>query len=127
MKALLTLLLAAVLAGCASLGSKSAQSGDCCGLTEAQWKRYDERAADAVLSPAAWRKVGARKPKGVQPASRSGFFGTTNSPDGVQPPTQVRVDVLLRYSGKDRNVVVVEFSHPDGKIKTMYATEVYYD
>ncbi len=126
MKALLTLLLVVILVGCASRGLKSEKSDGCCGLTKKQWKQYGERAADAVLNPVAWEKVGSEKPKGVRPTSRSDLFGTTNSPDDVQPVTEVTIHVPIGNSVEDCSHVVVEFSHPDGKINAMYATAISY-
>jgi hypothetical protein len=127
MKFISTLLFAAVVLGCANMTAKQTS---CCGLSKAQWHQYDERAANAVLSPAAWGRVGAKKPKAVQPASRTDLFGTTNSPDGIRPPTHVEIHVPIVRMGntlRDPNVVVVEFSHPDGKITGIHADAVIYD
>ena len=121
---LLTLFFAAIAAGCANLRSTSSKT-DACGLTRAQWQSYWARAAGAVVNPAAWAKVGSRKPTGVEPTSRSNLFGTTDSPDG-QPPTHVEVYVPIGDSVKGSNSVIVEFNHPSGKITKMWAAGVYY-
>ena len=127
MKSLFTLILAAFVVGCANQHWMTAKQNGCCGLSKAQWNQYDERAADAVLSPVAWARVDAKKPRRVQPTSRTDLFGTTNSPDGVLPPTKVSVHVPIGNSVKGCSHVVVEFSHPDGKIKAMRASYIYYD
>lgn len=126
MKALAALLFAGITAGCANLRSTSDTTEDCCGLTGAEWQSYKARAADAVVSPAAWKSVGLRKPTGVEPTSRSNLFGTTDSPDGIQPPKDVEIHVPIGDSVKGSNVVIVEFNHPSGKITRMYATDVAY-
>ena len=126
MKALLTFLLAVILIGCANEPRITGRGDDWGGLTNAQWKRYEERAADAVLNPVAWTKVGSKMPKGVQPSARSDLYRITNSPDAVRPPTRVSVHVPIGKSLKGCSVVVVDFSHPDGEITSMYATDVYY-
>ena len=125
-KLALSLCLVVFVAGCARQPS-STKSDGCCGLTRAQWTRYDERAAAAVLDPAAWKKVGSKQPGGVQPTAHTDLFGTSNSPDGERPPSEVTVHVPIGSSVPGCTDVVVTFSHPDGKIRKMQATTIYYD
>jgi hypothetical protein len=112
------------------LEQKTGKNEDCCGLTRAQWAEYRRWAGEAVVSPAAWRRVGAKKLSGIELTATSNLFGATNSPDGVQPPTRVEVHVPIVRMGNslnDRNVVVVEFSHPDGTIKAIHADAIIYN
>lgn len=118
MKAILLFLIAAILAGCANQSPTMGSNG----LTKAQWKAYDEKAADAVSNPAAWAKVGLKMPNGVRPIERQDLFGTSDSPDGsIRAPKEVTVYVPIGHSVPACNVVVVDFKHPEGKIKSMLA------
>ncbi len=128
MRTILLLLIAAILAGCANQVRLAAYKGDVGGLTKAQWQEYDEKAADAVADPVAWRRVGAHMPPGVQVvASRSHLAASSNSPDGVQPPTKVTVGVPIKFLTDNSNAVMVEFDHPGGKITAMHATGINVD
>ncbi len=126
MKTLLLVLLAAISVGCANHTLKPGKNDGCCGLTKEQSKQYDEKAADAVLNPRAWTKAGSNKPKTVQPTARSNLFKATNSPNGIKPPTEVTVHVPIGNSVEGCTHVVVDFSHPDGKIKAMHTTTIRY-
>lgn len=127
MKMILTGLVAVTLVGCVSQAPVAGRKGDLGGLTKAQWQEYDNQAAAAVANPAAWRSVGARRPKGVRVSSRSPLFTTSNSSDGVQPPTKVTVGVPIQSLPDNSNAVVVEFAHPGGKIAAMAATQANVD
>ena len=127
MKTILILLVAAILAGCASQAPIAAHKSDVGGLTKAQWQEYDKKAADAAADPAAWRKIGAHMPKGIQVASRSPLATSSNSPDDIRPPTKVNIAVPIKFLADNSNAVVVEFAHPAGKITAMYATGVNVD